>query len=150
MALYKGAREERAPNAAPGIPMVWSDWDPVFTNLVVGNGTRTARFCLVGKMVFYRLVLVFGSSTTISGPVSLIVPTELATYGGAGAAPIGDGSCYDVSVGNVVAAVHQTNGRINSLTVAGSNVICGAINATSPFTWATGDELSVTGVYEMA
>jgi hypothetical protein len=42
----------------------WSSWTPTVVNMTVGNGTVTAKYTQIGKIVHWRVKVVTGSTTS--------------------------------------------------------------------------------------
>lgn len=120
----------------------WTTWSPTWTNLTVGNGTVTAKYYQSGKFVVCRLTLVMGTTTSVTGEVSVSLPVTSVAYAGtAGTQPLGLGGAYDTSA----TAATQILPVWGSTTTADLDV-----DATTPYTWATGDEINFQLYYEAA
>jgi hypothetical protein len=66
-------------NAVDGfVGGAWQDWTPEFTGMTVGNGLLVARYLDNGATIRYRLLVVFGSTTTVSGGVHFSLPEQVA------------------------------------------------------------------------
>jgi len=124
------------------------------TNPVINNGTIVGQYVQLGKTVHFRVKITMGSTTTYgSGGYSIGLP--VAHNHGAESA-IGRVHMLDSSGPSRYAAYAYTVSA-NSDTVflsytnaaAAQNTSSG-ITATAPFTWASGDILTVTGTYEAA
>ena len=127
----------------------FTTWTPTWTRLTVGNGTVVARYGQSGKFVFVDISLEFGSTTSITGnapeftlPVAPLLTNRPNLY-------------YDMAmaldVGNQV--YYISTGEMDSTSREFWNSPAGArsiLNATSPFTFGTGDCLSAHFVYEAA
>jgi hypothetical protein len=119
----------------------WTSYSPTWTNLTVGNGTVMFEWRRVGEdLVRVRGVLVRGSTTSITGTVSLTLPSGMTSR--AGAPSIGQLSILDsgtrLFLGNVV-----TTPGTATLAPFVADGVGYVVNATSPMTWATGDELRI-------
>lgn len=136
---------------------VWTAWVPTFTNLSIGNGTLSASYTQIGKTVIARLNLLFGSTTSISGNVSLTPPvTPKANYGTQKYQPLGR-ALYTDEGSNVYAGTPYFQNSVTAISlgtlgaastyVNASNVV---INGTIPFTWANTDAISLEIIYEAA
>jgi hypothetical protein len=142
--------------ASSGLASAWQAWAPTWTNLTVGNGTVTASYVRVGKLVFARLKLVFGTTTSVTGLITASRPVNSAAYGGSVSIPQGMARFFDTSastsyegrVSNVAANV--TNVVLIYDAVVASTIQAEGTSATLPFTWATGDELHMQFFYEAA
>lgn len=129
-----------------------SSWTPTWTaattNPVLGNGTFAAGYTQVGKTVLFRIRLTMGSTTTYGSGVwrfSFPVP-PIALFSGASDA-IGYSSCYDTS-GAARRLRFVYPGATTYMVVADQDGA--AISSTVPWTWASGDTLSISGWYEAA
>lgn len=127
----------------------WTSFTPTLggTGWAIGNGTVTGRYCQIGKLVFFQLSIIFGSTSTFgTGQLTISTPTTRATSG-AGAATLNT-NFLDVSTGTRVAGY----GRIGSgaTTVLMHQTDYNTIVDTRPFTWANGDIIELNGTYETA
>ena len=127
----------------------YTSWTPTWTNLTVGNGTVNAKYTQIGKTVIFNLSLVFGSTTSIAStfpgfslPINLVKTSTMANY---------------LYVDNGVQKYFNSAYLDNATTVyliagwAGDNYVRETgVSATAPFTWATGDQVYVSGSYEVA
>lgn len=128
----------------------WLDsvYYPTLGNVTVGNGTLEARAFQFGDLVVVKINLVFGSTTAVSGAISVSLP---AAIGGAathafhvsGLAVDATGSTYPVHG----LRSNNTTILVRSSTVSGSAVISSAATATAPFTWTTSDQLMLMVVF---
>lgn len=139
--------------ASSGLAGAWQSWTPTWTNLTVGNGTVTARYVQIGKLVFARLTLVFGSTTSVAGLFFFSFPVAKAAYAGIIQTPLATVRFFDSSTAAVV------NGELSYVAGSAAPVYYGvsggvvgpvATSATLPFTWATGDEVVTQFFYEAA
>jgi hypothetical protein len=118
-------------------------WTASTTNPTIGNGTITGAYTQIGKMVFVRIQITMGSTTTYgSGQYSISLPVApVATQAiqalltdDSGAVRY-DGVCW------------LTTGTGIFRIVVGYTASAG-MTATSPITLATSDSLVITGWYE--
>lgn len=142
------------------VPMAaWEAYTPTFGNTTVGNGAVSGGFVRVGRTIHFRARLLWGSTTAFTGTVDFTLPVNAATNLAAGLNNVAyqtsawlldssarhfiglailgvdNGNTADASKGKVV---HTESGNV------------GTVDATNPFTWATGDILLVGGSYEAA
>lgn len=136
-----------------GAPALAS-WTPTWTNLTLGNGVVVAKWVQIGKLVFCRLSLVFGTTTSVSGSITFSLPVTAATLGGTIGGPLGICRMFDTSGALVV---HGTIVRASTTTAiaapdlaSGTYVSSTVTSSTVPFTWATGDEIITSFWYESA
>jgi len=132
----------------------WIDYTPTWTasttNPVIGNGTIVGRYSLVNQTVTAQINIVTGSTTTYgSGTYFFSLPVTAATTLGSFPA-IGGGWLYDTSANSsttCVANVNMSGTNVFALRYTGTS---GAVAATAPFTFASGDFISATIQYKAA
>jgi len=127
-------------------------YSPTYSGLTIGNGTVISRYTQVGKLVFVQYQLTFGSTTSISSvnpTISLpVTAASLSAQNYMGLASLLDSGT----------AIFSGRTILNSTTVfvvqrhivTGTNLVFGAIDATTPFTWTTNDILSANFSYLVA
>jgi hypothetical protein len=57
----------------------WTSYTPTLVNITLGNGTLTGRFCQVGKTLHLRVEVLWGSTTSASGAVTISLPSGMTT-----------------------------------------------------------------------
>jgi hypothetical protein len=128
----------------------WTTWTPSYTNLTLGNGTVVARYCQIGKVVFFNFFLTFGSTTsmTAANPTfSLPVAATRSTL-------FYNGNILDSGTVNYSAFGETTTGltavtwRVQKL--SGIYQTTGGCEPTVPMTWTTSDNYQLSGSYEVA
>jgi len=133
----------------------WASWTPTWTNLSVGNGTVVAKYTQIGKTVFARLSIIFGSTTSVSGLVTFSLPvTRIAYAGSANITPLSVVRMLDTSASTTFEGA-LTNASTTTAAVVAYNAAATYLNgvatsSTVPFTWATGDEIGTEFYYEAA
>jgi hypothetical protein len=118
----------------------WTTYTPTTTGLTLGNGTVTAAYTQSGKLVQFRIKFTLGSTSVMATPTFTLPATAFATRSftfAAGAFDTSASDHYGLSALNTTTTVFFRNGST-------------ALSSTVPFTWATGDELYVSGTYEAA
>ena len=128
----------------------WQTWTPTYTSLTVGNGTVTARYQQIGKLVTVYYKLVFGSTTSVSAYPQISLPvTNARTNYFNGVSHIEDsgvaaytGFCYMESNDRFQVLTQLVNG-----TYSIGQFITGS---TIPFTWTTNDFFIASFSYEAA
>lgn len=113
-------------------------YTPTLTGLTIGNGTNTASYVQIGKVVYVEGKILFGTTTSITGDVKISLPVNTA----------------DSYLTNIVhyldwgtteytgyAMVEGTNNSIilRIQNVAGTYPVRANISATVPHTWANQD-----------
>lgn len=133
-----------------GTGWAWQTWTPSWTNLTVGNGIQQATYIQTGKTVNVCVTLDFGTTTTVSGSVSLTLPvTANATMFPAGDANFIGNAYLSGSLG----IIRMTSTTAVTLLVAGASGTYAsqvAISSTIPVTWGSSDALSFNFTYQAA
>lgn len=128
---------------------------PTFINLSPGNATLTAEWSQNGDVVHWWVRLVIGSTTSITGLITLILPkpAHAATATPDGATSVGTLLVRDVSASG--AASRRYYNVISDYTVdplrawpLGEDGL--GPNASLPWAWAAGDSLDWQGTYRAA
>jgi len=127
----------------------WRSWTPSVSNMTVGSGTVTGRYRRDGKTVeLYSRFTLAGGSAIGSNPI-FGLPFTAASPGN----PISlqtemldSGSAYYVGSGllsstYITLYYHQSFGANNAQ-------VLGAVSATTPFVWTSGDSVTVRCTYE--
>lgn len=131
-----------------GIPMFWTDYTPTNTNITVGNGTQVARYARSGNTVLWTYTLTFGSNTSFDGTIEVGLPVAAE---GPAIVNLGSGWAQDsgtaANTREVTTFLVTAGGSLARVVHAGGGT---ATNATTPFTWATGDRLTIVGLYQAA
>lgn len=124
----------------------WTAYTPTLTNWTLGNGTLTGRWSSVGALVHYSITFTLGSTTTTAGNLIISLPANSVLPL---AAPLGIAALTDTSASSFQKGwVHTTGALANTVNVLTD--ASGRVNATTPFTWANGDQIIVNGSYEAA
>lgn len=131
----------------------WQSWTPTWTNLTVGNGTVTAKYVQIGKSIQFKLSLVWGSTTSISGTVSVTLPVTSVAVVGSGV-PLGSARLIDTSAGTfftgIATHLSTTTMKLMWSSAFGSGQIETNLSSVSPTTWTVSDEFQTNGFYEAA
>lgn len=127
----------------------WAAYTPVWssgtTQPVLNNGTLTGRFFQAGKLVFVRISLLMGSTTTFgTGLYFLSLPVAPQLNGLLGAYAI-DASASARYAGQAWLRATTTGGDNMRISLTSGP---GGATETVPFTWANGDQLILAGSYE--
>lgn len=132
----------------------WTSYSPSWTNLTVGNGTVTAAYARFGRIIHFRVDLLFGSTTAVSGSVRFSSPVNLAAAEVPGTQTMGGTvSMADATGGTQVGVLVPLDASTILVGVTQTDSTYLSINNTSstiPFTWAVNDRLHITGSYEAA
>jgi hypothetical protein len=129
----------------------WTSFTPSWGGITIGNGTNTGNYFKVGKLVTMEAKFVFGSTSAITGGITLnpISGTEI-NFATQGVAYI-----LDSGIGTYAALVWSVGGSGSSFEIrvfnsASTYLGITPISSTVPMTWATGDEIRVFISYEEA
>lgn len=112
----------------------WQSYTPTYSGNI-GNGSLEARYKKIGRTVHLYVNLTFGSTTTTGTfgfPVSAV-----------GSRNVGTCVCRDLSATQTYTMLAMQSST--AIQIRGS---AGSISSTSPFTWATGDEIAFQMTYE--
>jgi len=133
----------------------WSSYTPTFTNTTLGSGSVAGKYKQLGKTVFFRASFTFGAGSAVSGSVTVSLPvTSIAVPDTK--MPIGQVEYNDSDSSLFHGSVVWTTTTTATLRVdttiggVGTYVRQDVTSSTIPFTWASGDEMHVQGMYEAA
>jgi hypothetical protein len=123
-------------------------YSPVFTNLTVGNGVDEFYFWREGQHLRIHGAFDFGSTSSVTGNITMSIPSGLLIDGSVVPDPDGSNTFYmaGFAIGQDGGApVHM--GAVNiidqtTFRMAGDDG-AQSWNATTPFTWANGDRFTV-------
>ena len=122
-------------------------WTPTLQNMTQGNGTITAEYVQVGKIVTCLFRFVLGSTSAVSSFPGFTLPVTArnSRWMSAQVHLLDSGTAeYAAWVwGNA----NATTGTIYSL---GTTNVLGNVTASAPFTWANNDAITSVVTYEVA
>lgn len=128
----------------------WSSWTPTWTNVNIGNATQGSKYLQIGKTIFYKLYMVWGSTTSQSGSAIFSLPVTSVALVGTGE-PMGQWRGTRASTWQgVIIPNNTTTAIIRAFAVSGTAIIEANISAISPDTWVAGDAWWAEGFYEAA
>jgi len=118
--------------------------------LTIGNGTGNFRYAQSGKAVFVDINITFGSTSSI-GEATISLPVApkytfarvAANYFDSGTAFFSGSATIENSGGVDLFSLKVQKSDATYTTLA-------AVNATTPFTWTTNDQINIQCVYEAA
>lgn len=120
----------------------WQSFTPTFGNFTLGNGTTSAFYRRVGANIEVKAYISAGSSTSITGTLTLTMPlslnidgTKIATTG-ATRETFGIWNIKDNGANNYLGYVTYDTATTVNFTQAGATSVVGA---TSPITMGTSD-----------
>lgn len=126
----------------------WTTFTPSWTNLTVGNATQDFKYSLFNKIMFIRGRLTFGTTTTMGTDPSFTIPASATAVTNS----LGLAELNDFGTGVFVGHWRTSGTTVNLRTwnAAGTYVQRATVTATVPYTWATGDQIDLSIVLEIA
>lgn len=124
----------------------WTSYTPTLTNATLGNGTISGSYIQQGKFVAFRVKFTLGSTSTVTGSLSVSLPLAVAT----GSLQFATCLLLDsgVSAYPGVAELSSSTAELRAVGSAGTYATQAAISGTVPFTWGNTDIAYVHGIYE--
>ena len=126
----------------------WDSFTVTLTNVSIGNGTASGFYKKIGRTVVYRVLVTFGSTTSVSGSITIDLPVTGTASQGVHNVFMTDDSAAATYPG--VVSPNTTSAVIRAINTAGTYATQTATSSSIPFTWATSDVIRLTGVYEAA
>lgn len=129
----------------------WISYTPTLTNMTLGNGTMTAYYKQIGKLVEVYVSITFGSTTSISANPKIGYPVTARTTGNDQF--VGTGSLSDAGIATYLITMGQeatTYCALYAIKSDGTYTTITSVLATVPFTFGTGDAIRVAFKYEAA
>lgn len=127
-------------------------YTPSWTNLTVGDGTLDARYTREGGWISGYIMLTWGSTTSISGAVSVSLPAAMHSSI-VFLSLIGDAILVDQGTGSYVAKIiRQTSTVVDlyAMNASATYTSLTAVTSTVPFTFTNGDYILITFRYKAA
>ena len=126
----------------------WTDYTPSFAGgVTVGNGTWAAGYAIVNKILFFQGTFTLGSTSAITGSVTLTVPDSrtlfLPNQKIVGDAYFRVGSVPYDYYGPVI-QTSTTVVTINVYETSGTYLDRRALAAAVPITWRAGDLIKIS------
>lgn len=131
----------------------WASWTPTWGGITLGNGTNSGNYKVVGKTLTLRAYFIFGTTSAITGSIAITPPLPMVSHGSS--TTVGHAQFVDVSTGKAYngTAYHITSPSvvgIQAWAASGNYVEWVPLSSTVPFTWTTGDSVSVQMTVELA
>lgn len=138
-----------------GTSWAWQSWTPTWVNFTLGDGTQVAKYIQIGKNVYFRLNVVWGSTTSLSGTPTFTLPVASIALVGADSQVIAVGKYLDSGMAayqGLVMLASTTTGQLQLSNASATYLTYGGISATTPINaWGTSDEFKFhNGMYEAA
>lgn len=132
----------------------YSTYTPTLSGVTIGDGTLTSRVQTYGKTSRFHIEFVLGSTSAVTGTIDFTLPSTSASSYKQFVTPIGLVNFFDTSASVVynggIAWLTTSTARAYIYNTGGASSIYSATSSTVPFTWATGDIISISGEYENA
>jgi hypothetical protein len=123
----------------------WQDFTPNWSGLTEGNAPTTIyKYLKLNEIVFVKLYLQFGSTTAITGSVTFEPPVASDNYFSEFSQ--GNVLCEDNTGTDYWGTLFRLNSTTSTVRVynsSGTYLASTDLSSTVPFTWATGDKLSI-------
>lgn len=132
-------------------PAAWETWTPTWTNFTIGSATQSCSYFRSGNLIVAYMSVTLGSGSTMgTSPLfTLPVTASSANFGGGQIVTYRDVS-VPTDFEGIIRMAGTTQGYLLIRNVAGANDSRSHINATTPFTWASGDIISGYLMYQAA
>jgi len=131
----------------------WSSYSATWTNITVGNGTSVTRYVQIGKTVTVYARFTLGSTSAITGNVSVSLPVTSIDYLLPTVAPLGVATYHDFGSNQYFGMVtwnNATSAMSYIYSASGTYASVAATASTVPFTWGSGDSILFMFTYEAA
>ncbi len=124
-------------------------YTPSWGGVVEGNGTNIGRYSQVGKNVQFNAAFTFGTTSSVTGPITLTLPVAIAS---SGSYPIGNCILQDTKEATSILfpGIIMATGALYYVFSDLGTFVLRAVTATTPFAF-TGeppDIIYVSGGYE--
>ena len=129
------------------VPGPWAAYTPTLVGLTLGNGSLNCAYSLVGKSLMLRINVLFGSTTAITGSVSISLPAGFVTVAVTQDIPckVGAAGVHLVGFSDVVGSSSVVAPYQPTSTANGTMVRVGSIG----YTYGSGSNISITGTLEV-
>lgn len=134
----------------------WTSYTPTLTNVTTGNGTLSAYYKQIGKTLVVKGSFTLGSSSSISGQITITHPVTTTTTGLVNEANFGGGSCIDSGTDIYPVFLYFGSSTsfklvaINAASTYARTTSSGVVSGTVPFTFSTGDSFTWHYIAEAA
>lgn len=135
-----------------GSTWAWQTWVPAYTNFTLGNGSLTyAKYIQIGKTVHFRIRIVIGSSTSITGSMGFSLPVAAVTGVTDGDALNSKCTYIDTGVASYSGHLEFSSTTVGKYMISTTNATYAGdtnVNGTVPFAFGDTDKLVAAGSYE--
>lgn len=128
------------------VNFTWTPHTVGYTNFTLGDGTDTARYCQLGKVVHYRGETTLGSTSSVTGNIRIDLPVPMSND----CATVGTAYYREAGVSFHVGVLHVATDQTTTFLTADPSNQADAVDDLEPFTWGNGDVLAWNITYEAA
>jgi hypothetical protein len=133
----------------------YTSYTPSFVNVSIGNGTTLGAYCRVNNWVHYYGSFTLGSSSTVTGGITINLPINANADMSSVGQNYGLVSFYDLSATTIFAGVARYTSSASTLTASVQNAAGAYLqnqnaNGSVPMTWTTGDIINFNLYYRAA
>lgn len=130
---------------------LWTTYTPGLSGITLGNGVVEGTFCQIGNTTFFRVIVIFGTTTSLTAAVDIGLPTTPNGYSTLqfmnAVTQFYDFSATTFSPSSGNLNIGGTSIRMVVTNVSGTYPTISDINSGVPFAWANGDTITVQGLY---
>jgi len=153
MPIPSGYTSGQVVQAVPSLSATeWATFTPTWTNLTVGNAVQDFRYMTINKFICVVGVITLGSTSSVASAPVFTLPQTSVTYASQNER-LGMGILEDTGTDGYDCWVlygTTTTARLRVPLASGTYINSTAINSTTPFTWVSGDRISVNFIYQAA
>lgn len=130
----------------------YQSYTPSYTNITLGSGSTTAfKYTQIGKQIHVEFGFILGTSPSVTGEIKFSLPQTANSSNSAwtsGTATLYDSSAGKVFTGYVIIIDSTTAALRVYQNNTGTEITGNTVNATVPYTWASGDVATGNFTYE--
>lgn len=122
----------------------WITYTATLTGLNVGNGTQTSAYRYQDGTAWVVGTFVWGSTSSLTSGVTLSHPMTTDALTGGASMNLGTAVFHQPGVRSemgLIQGINTTSCEVRTQGSSGAVVAPGAVSATAPFTWATGNRI---------
>lgn len=138
--ILAGAVQPQALTSGTGTSWAMSTWTPTLGGMSKGNGTVTASYIQVGKLVFCRFLFTLGTTSTVTGDASITLPVTANSIYASASQHLGGSIVFQAGGGTyygVVQIASTTQAFFEAQLASGTYVTIQNLGAAIPNTWAS-------------
>jgi hypothetical protein len=132
--------------------LAWTAYTPTFTNLTLNNGTIDFKYAQLGKNVFVRGTLTWGSTTSATAS-GLVISTPVTASTASGSPVVGSARYNDTGTENYIGTVGLSGAgsfAFNIVNASATYAVLRAITNSIPMTWVSTDQVLFYAMYQAA